>query len=539
VTRGDLGPRRPRSIASGGSGLPHAPWWGLCYGLEAGLLTMRRRSVIILCGVLAFVAAVSVETTAAAPAEEVPAIVLELDTAAGDSPLRRSTLFPPIALDPDAPGDRWPAAAELTISRDCWDGPCEENRPYTVTESVEFEGFYDRKARTLTGTVVHSQQSDQPEVRLGAGGVEQLESQTIVRTTGELNATWSEAERRFSGTMAGTETTTSTYWDYEPGPGFRGRHQESRPTKTRDVTWSVRSAPLDDPLEVTVPAGGEGGTGTAAGGTDETGAPADEGDDAFPYLVVIAALLVALGIAAAAVVMAAIRRSRRAKRERPERRGGPTLDLTFPAGASPKVFTEGWVFGARCIANAGTPEQVDLSDEVEWSGSGTFTPPVGRRSRPTFGGPGANTINLTASYEGQPVTRSFTVQAVSPAGYAHVGSRARCPADAHGGPCCPHDVKGPVAEGSPTVLVDGRPAARVGDGGFHDTDPLWVERKFDELHSKMHDAMDGGDPVFLRCCGSNTFTVAAGDPEVLIDGRPAARIGDGTKHCGGIGTLVG
>jgi hypothetical protein len=44
--------------------------------------------------------------------------------------------------------------------------------------------------------------------------------------------------------------------------------------------------------------------------------------------------------------------------------------------------------------------------------------------------------------------------------------------------------------------------------------------------------------VHASCCGPNSFTILEGDPEVLIEGKPAARFGDKTKHCGGIGNLV-
>ena len=36
------------------------------------------------------------------------------------------------------------------------------------------------------------------------------------------------------------------------------------------------------------------------------------------------------------------------------------LELTYPVGPSPKVFDSGWVFGARCIVNAGTREEKDI-----------------------------------------------------------------------------------------------------------------------------------------------------------------------------------
>ena len=59
------------------------------------------------------------------------------------------------------------------------------------------------------------------------------------------------------------------------------------------------------------------------------------------------------------------------------------------------------------------------------------------------------------------------------------------------------------------MTVDGLPAARVGDTGIH---AAW--------------------------CGNSTFTIASGDPSVLIDGRPAAMVGSQTNHCGGTGSIV-
>lgn len=40
------------------------------------------------------------------------------------------------------------------------------------------------------------------------------------------------------------------------------------------------------------------------------------------------------------------------------------------------------------------------------------------------------------------------------------------------------------------------------------------------------------------CCGPNTFTIAEGDPRVLINGKPAAKSGCKTIHCGGVGRLI-
>jgi uncharacterized Zn-binding protein involved in type VI secretion len=107
------------------------------------------------------------------------------------------------------------------------------------------------------------------------------------------------------------------------------------------------------------------------------------------------------------------------------------------------------------------------------------------------------------------ITKTYPVVAVSPAGYAGLGGLARCPVDAHGCPACPHNVVGPITTGSPQVIIGGRPAARVGDKGIH-----------------------------AACCGLNIFEIVGGDPEVLIDGRPAAKVGSPTKHCGGAGTII-
>jgi len=186
------------------------------------------------------------------------------------------------------------------------------------------------------------------------------------------------------------------------------------------------------------------------------------------------------------------------------------LELTYPVGRSPKVFTSGWLFGARCTANPGTAGQEDLSDAVQWSGTGSFSPETGSQSRPTFSGAGPNVITLTCQVGDRIVRRDFPVEAVSPAGYARLGDNARVPADAHGCPACPHVAVGPIHSGSSLVLIDGRPAARVGDSGIH-----------------------------AACCGPNQFTIIEGDREVLIEGKPAAMIGSATQHCGGAGSIVG
>ncbi len=182
-----------------------------------------------------------------------------------------------------------------------------------------------------------------------------------------------------------------------------------------------------------------------------------------------------------------------------------TLTLTHPAGKSPKVFTKGWVFGANCEVNG-----KDMSKQIRWSGSGTFSPKTGSRSRPTFSKPGVNTIVLTIELgKKQKVSRAFKVNAVSPDNYASVGSPVFCPNDSHKCPKCPHSVSGSIETGSSNVIVRGKPAARVGDTGKHSS-----------------------------CCGTNTFKIVGGDAYVLINGKPAARFGDTTEHCGGMGKIT-
>jgi len=91
---------------------------------------------------------------------------------------------------------------------------------------------------------------------------------------------------------------------------------------------------------------------------------------------------------------------------------------------------------------------------------------------------------------------------------ARLNDTGKCRADAHGCPACPHSVQGPIIIGSEDVFINGRPAARVGDGGIHGV-----------------------------CCGPNTFEIKMGSSSVFINGKKAARKGDMTKHCGGVGTI--
>lgn len=92
---------------------------------------------------------------------------------------------------------------------------------------------------------------------------------------------------------------------------------------------------------------------------------------------------------------------------------------------------------------------------------------------------------------------------------ARMGDQAHAPEDAHHCSECPHSVSGPAAMGSPDVLINDRPAVRVGDSGTHDL-----------------------------CCDSNSWVAVAGAATLLINDRPAVRAGDATQHCGGSGKLI-
>ena len=149
----------------------------------------------------------------------------------------------------------------------------------------------------------------------------------------------------------------------------------------------------------------------------------------------------------------------------------------------------------------------DMSSSVRWSGTATFNPDIGATSRPVFNSEGSNKITISIDIGDKKYEKSVTVNAVSTSLYVGVGDMAVCPADAHGCPACPHPTTGPVTTGSPNVFVNGKPAARVGDKGVH-----------------------------AACCGQNTFEIISGDSTVLINGRAAAKRAESvTKHCGGSG----
>ncbi len=93
-------------------------------------------------------------------------------------------------------------------------------------------------------------------------------------------------------------------------------------------------------------------------------------------------------------------------------------------------------------------------------------------------------------------------------GGARIGDMAKG-TDAHGCKVCTHTVTGPAVQGSPDVIVNGKPAVRKGDGGIHGI-----------------------------CCGSNTWYAAGGSTTVFINGKPAYRLKDKSVHCGGSGQQI-
>lgn len=94
-------------------------------------------------------------------------------------------------------------------------------------------------------------------------------------------------------------------------------------------------------------------------------------------------------------------------------------------------------------------------------------------------------------------------------GAARIGDLSKAEADAHGCPACPHTVQGPAVMGSPNVLINNRPAVRVGDLGLH-----------------------------AACCGPNMWNAVKGSSTVLINGKPAHRKDDMDQHCGGVGKMI-
>ena len=84
---------------------------------------------------------------------------------------------------------------------------------------------------------------------------------------------------------------------------------------------------------------------------------------------------------------------------------------------------------------------------------------------------------------------------------ARLNDMHTCPMQTPGTPPVPH-VGGPIiGPGEPTVLIEGMPAARVGDNAV---------------------------------CVGPPDVIASGSTSVLIGGMPAARMGDSTAHGGTI-----
>lgn len=201
------------------------------------------------------------------------------------------------------------------------------------------------------------------------------------------------------------------------------------------------------------------------------------------------------------------------------------VEFTYPAGESPRVFTDGWVLGAKATLSLPDGKVLDLSDTVAWTGEATFSPPKGSRTRPAFNlasrlDEGPRKVTIAVEYQGERATASLVFETVNPRrGYARVGDQV-FGIVSHGDPGSPWSPTGGIVSGSPTVLIGDLPAARVADIG-------WL----------------------APTTGAGVFEIREGDSEVLIDGQPAARKRDGVildctpsysddKGCGGMGNIV-
>ena len=78
----------------------------------------------------------------------------------------------------------------------------------------------------------------------------------------------------------------------------------------------------------------------------------------------------------------------------------------------------------------------------------------------------------------------------------------------HGASCCPHNVSGPIVSGSPNVIANGSPVARLGDAVTHD------------------------------CPHCGTGEISSASETVKANGIGVARIGDSVVYPGGGGTIV-
>jgi uncharacterized Zn-binding protein involved in type VI secretion len=48
----------------------------------------------------------------------------------------------------------------------------------------------------------------------------------------------------------------------------------------------------------------------------------------------------------------------------------------------------------------------------------------------------------------------------------------------------------------------------------------------------------GDKGIHAACCGPNMWTAVKGSGTVLINNKPAHRLGDKDQHCGGSGNLI-
>ena len=92
---------------------------------------------------------------------------------------------------------------------------------------------------------------------------------------------------------------------------------------------------------------------------------------------------------------------------------------------------------------------------------------------------------------------------------ARLGDKSKVESDSHGCVNCPHPAVGPAIKGSADVLINKKPAVRVGDQGVHSS-----------------------------CCGGNTWVAKDGSGTVFINGKKAHRKDDADTHCGGNGKMI-
>ncbi|MBK8951914.1 MAG: hypothetical protein IPM85_05980 [Chitinophagaceae bacterium] len=82
------------------------------------------------------------------------------------------------------------------------------------------------------------------------------------------------------------------------------------------------------------------------------------------------------------------------------KQGEVVPELLFPLGSSPKVFDKGWLFGASFKITGKDDEEIDLSENIQWSGT-SVEPDKGPTNRPVFNNAGENKIILTVEHEGK------------------------------------------------------------------------------------------------------------------------------------------